>query len=271
MSEDIQADLPAGASEEQPVEAPAEQQENPDHEKAITNLADEAIHATETNAQLSQEPVDPQATHQTEQPQVHVDDGVRAETPAPVSKQEEQVLDLDEHSSTSPSEQNPENNDVTVEPRGEQSGPLQIVSDSEWNKPKDLSPDEKDPGQEISDDSVEEGTTDNSEWFSEEPSEHSTPVHEYFNLNPDRFGAMPTAEFIKHANEYIQINIDLEQAKRTVEELEKRKKQLREEALNYGEHAGGPADQPDVKVERSDVDPPDISPAEQIGEAVPSL
>lgn len=240
MSEDIQADLPAGASEEQSVEASIEQQENPDHEKAITDLADEAIHAVEANSQSSQEPVKSEVTQQTEKPQELVDDGDPTETPAepgPVFEQEEQVLDLDEQSFPSASKQNPENSNTTVESSIEKS--------------------------------VEKEATDDSELVSEEPDEHSTPVHEYFNLNPDQFGAMPTAEFIRHADEYIQINIDLEQAKRTVEELEKRKKQLQEEALNYGEHTSEPVAK--TEIERSDVDHPNISPAEQIGEAVPSL
>lgn len=73
-------------------------------------------------------------------------------------------------------------------------------------------------------------------------------VDAYFNLNPDKFGTMPTGEFLRQAKEYMDVSESYERAKQTLLELDERKKQL-EDAARDGGATEQPAEQPAEPVE----------------------
>lgn len=65
----------------------------------------------------------------------------------------------------------------------------------------------------------------------------------YFNLNPDKFGAMPTGEFLKLAKKYQSVSESYEKTKKELLELDEKKKELEDDART-NTAVGAPVEQP---------------------------
>lgn len=55
-------------------------------------------------------------------------------------------------------------------------------------------------------------------------------IDAYFNLNPDKFHAMPTGEFLQLAKGYQEVSASYDRAKQALLDLDDKKKQLEDEA-----------------------------------------
>jgi hypothetical protein len=93
----------------------------------------------------------------------------------------------------------------------------------------------------------------------------------YFNLNPEKFGVMPTGEFLKLAKEYQSVSESYEKTKKVLLELDEKKKELEDDARAHSAVGVSAEQLKESQEERSSplelaieaAEPHDASPTEQ--------